>query len=190
MIKSLFVPPKNKKGVISIILFFLMLFTVLILGFIAAVSFGIIDFASETITPIMTDLGVVGDSNISSVAENTFGTMNTLVNSMPWLIVFAYAAMLIFTIAFVVSWNVNPNPVFIGIYFVFVLLLIFGAIVMSNMYEDLRTGGDIIAVGLQDQAALSFMILHSPLIFALIAMIVGIYIFAGKQMENQGGFGV
>ena len=181
---------KNKKGVMGIILFFLILFTILILGFIAAVSIGIIDFASDTITPIMTDLGVVGDSNVSETAEYTFGTVDTMVTALPWLIAFAYVAMLIFSIVFVISWNYNPNPVFMGVYFMFVILLIFGSIIMSNMYEDIRTGTDIVAVGLQNQAALSFMILHSPLILGLMAMIVGIYIFAGKQMETQGGFDV
>jgi len=181
---------KNKKGVMGIILFFLLLFTILIIGFIAAVSVGIIDFASDTLSPIMQDIGMVGDTNVSEAAGYTFGTVDTMVTALPWLIAFSYVAMLIFSVVFIVSWNYNPNPVFIGIYFMFVILLIFGAIVMSNMYQDLRTGTDIVAVGLQNQAALSFMILNSPMILGLIALIVGIYIFAGKQMETQGGFDV
>ncbi len=181
---------KNKKGVMGIILFFLLLFTILIIGFIAAVSMGIIDFASDTITPIMLEIGVVGDANVSEAAEYTFGTVDTIVTALPWLIAFSYVAMLIFSVVFIVSWNYNPNPVFIGVYFMFVILLIFGTIIMSNMYQDLRAGTDMVAVGLQNQTALSYMILHSPMILGLIALIVGIYVFAGKQMETQGGFGV
>jgi len=181
---------KNKKGAMGIIFFFLLLFTILILGFMAAMIVGVIDFASDTLTPVMTDLGMVGETNVSEASEFTFGTVDTLVTALPWLVAFAYIAMLIFSIVFVISWNYNPNPVFIGFYFMFVILLIFGAIVMSNMYQDIRAGDDIVATGLQNQPALSFMILHAPLIFSILAFIVGIYLFAGKQAEAQGGFDV
>jgi len=181
---------KNKKGVMGIILFFLLLFTILIVGFIAAISMGVIDFASDTIVPVMTDLGVVGDTNVSEASEYTFGTVDTLVTALPWLIAFAYVAMLIFSIVFIVSWNYNPNPVFIGVYFMFVILLILGSIIMSNMYQDIREGDDIIGASLQSQTAMSFMLLHAPSILTLIVFIVGIYIFVGKENTTGGGFGV
>jgi len=90
-----------------------------------------------------------------------------------------------------VSYEFNPNPVYIGIYFIFVILLIFGAILMSNMYEDLYSSNDgVIGAGLQEQTAMSFMMFHSPWILSIIAFIAGIYIFAGKQGERQGGFDI
>ena len=47
----------NKKGnAFGIILFFLILFTILILGFIFAMVVGVVDFASDTVTPVLTDL--------------------------------------------------------------------------------------------------------------------------------------
>jgi len=139
----------------------------------------------------MQDIGMAGSTNVSQAAEYTFGTVDKLVGSLSWLLAFGYVAMLIFSIIFVVSYNFNPNPVFIGIYFVFVILLIFGAIILSNMYEDLYNSTDeVIGDGLKEQVAMSFMILHSPWILSLIAFIVGIYIFAGKQSEQQGGFDI
>lgn len=180
----------NKKGFMGIVFFFLLLFTILIVGFIATLALGIVDFTSDTVTPIMTDLGVVGSTNLSEVGGYTFGTVNTIVNALPWVMVFAYVSALIFSIVFVVSWTYNPNPMFIGIYFMFIILLIFGAIIISNIYQDLYTGHDEIATELQEQKAMSYMILHSPWIFTVLAFIVGIYLFAGKQMEMQGGFDV
>jgi len=181
----------NKKGFMGIVFFILILFTILIIGFIGVIVVSLLDYTSEVVTPIMEDIGVVGSANISEASEYTFGTVDKLVNALPWLLAFSYVAMLIFSIIFVVSYNFNPNPVFIGIYFIFVILLIFGAIVMSNMYEDIYNSGDeVIGVGLQEQTAMSFMMLHSPWILSIIAFIVGIYIFAGKQGENQGGFDI
>jgi len=139
----------------------------------------------------MEDIGVVGKANISEASEYTFGVVDKTVSALPWLLAFSYVAMLIFSIIFVVSYNFNPNPVYIGIYFIFIILLILGAIIMSNMYEDLYNSDDeVIGEGLREQTAMSFMMLHSPWILSIIAFIVGIYIFAGKQNEHQGGFDI
>jgi len=181
---------KNKKGVMGIIIFFLLLFTIVILGFAATILVSIGTYASDELTPVMTELGMVGGSNVSQAAEYTFGVTETFMAALPWLVAFSYVAMLIFSIVFIISWNYNPNPVFIGFYFMLVILLIFGCIVMSNMYQDIISGTDVIATGLQEQAALSWLILYSPLVMTVIAFIVGIYLFAGKQTEMQGGFDV
>lgn len=181
----------NKKGFMGFVFFFLILFTILIIGFIAVIVVSLVKYTSGVVTPVMEDIGVVGNTNISEAAGYTFGTVDKVVNSLPWLLAFGYVAMLVFSIIFVVSYNFNPNPVYIGIYFIFVILLIFGAIVMSNMYEDVYSSNDgVLGVGLQEQTAMSFMMLHSPWILSIIAFIAGIYIFAGKQNENQGGFDI
>jgi len=190
-LKNIFKDNKNKKGFMGFVFFFLILFTILIIGVIGTLTVAIVEYTSEVITPVMQDIGMAGSTNVSQAAEYTFGTVDKLVGSLSWLLAFGYVAMLIFSIIFVVSYNFNPNPVFIGIYFVFVILLIFGAIILSNMYEDLYNSTDeVIGDGLKEQVAMSFMILHSPWILSLIAFIVGIYIFAGKQSEQQGGFDI
>ena len=181
---------RNKRGVMGIIIFFILLFIILIIGFAAAMITAVGVFTSNQITPIMEDLGVVGSTNMSEVSEMTFGTFDTFIQAVPWLVAFTYALMLIFSVVFVLSWKYNPNPMFAGFYFVLVILLVFGSVIMSNMYQDIYDGTDIVATGLQSQVAMSWMILYSPLIMTLIAFIVGIYMFAGKQTEAQGGFDV
>ena len=42
---------------------------------------------------------------------------------------------------------------------------------------------------IREQSGMSWLILHSPSIFAVIAFIVGIFIFAGNK-DNQGGFDI
>jgi hypothetical protein len=60
---------------------------------------------------------------------------------------------------------------------------------MSNMYEDLYEGTDLIAVSLQEQGLMSYMILYSPFVMVLIAFVVGIYLFAKPSQEDSGGYG-
>lgn len=178
---------KNKKGAIGMIFFFIILFLILILGFIAVMSVSIIDYASDTVTPIMTELGVVGDTNLSQAGEITFGTADTFIQAMPWLLGFVYVCALMFSVIFAISYSVNPHPVFIGFYLMLVVLLIFGSIVMSNMYEEIYTGTDEIATRLQENTIMSYMILYSPFILTLISLLTGIYMFAKPSVEGGSG---
>jgi len=182
---------KKKRGSIVLILFFLALFTILIMGFIAAMLWGIVDYGSDTITPIMEDLGVIPgtSTNMSEYAGYTFTQANRVVQALPWIIGFGYVGALMFTIIFVISIRFNPHPVFIGFYFALIILLIFGSIVMSNMYQDMYSGDDVIATRLQEQTIMSYMILFSPFIMTLIATIAGIFLFA-RSPDTGGGFGV
>ena len=181
---------KDKRGIMGMVFFFLILFTILIIGFIAVMVVAGIDFASDTITPVMENLGIAGATNLSHASEVTFGTVDTTVQALPWLLVFAYVAMIVFSIIFVVSYQFSPHPAYIGVYFLFVVLMVFGTIIISNMYQNIHQSNEQeIGDRVRDQQAMSFLILHSPLIFSVIAFIVGIYMFVGNK-DNQGGFDV
>lgn len=177
------VKQKDKRGIIGILFIFIILFSILILGFIAAIVVGVIDFGSDTITPIMESIGVVEDANLSAAATSTFGVADTFVQALPWLIAFAYIMALVFSIIFALSYSYNPNPAFIGVYVGLIFLLIFGSIIISNAYEDIYNGNDDIASRLQSNAAMSYLIIYSPLILTIIAFITGIYLFSGRQGE-------
>ena len=179
---------QNKKGGIGIIIFFAVLMGVLVLGFIAAIAWSVLDVVSDEITPIMEGLGMVGDANVSEAAEFSFGVVDTFVQAMPWLIALGYVLALVFTLVFIFIVGYNPHPAFIAFYFSLMILLMFGCVVMSNMYQDIYTGTDDIASRLQEQTILSFMILHSPWIMALIATIGGILMFGMKNTSEGGGF--
>lgn len=188
--RSLLIPKKNKKGAFGVILFFIILFVILMIGVIASVAIGILDYGSEQLTPIMEDLGVIESTNLSQVGQYTFGTMDTIANSLGWLVGFGFVAALIFSIVFVVSYGYNPSPALFGLYLVLMILLIIFSIIISNIYEDIYEGTDEIASKIKDQKLISYMILYSPAIFTLIAVIGGIYMFAGKQNEMGGFSGV
>ncbi len=185
---------KDKRGIIGIILFFIVLLFIIIIGFIASIAIGVFDFAADEAVPVLVDLGVVNMSstssvNISEVGQYTFGQANNFIQALPWLVGFGYVAMLIFSVIFAISYGVSPHPAFIGAYIMFVVLLIFGAIILSNAYEDIYTGEDDLADRLREQTLLSYMILYSPAIITLIALMTGIYLFAVPK-EQSGGFGI
>ena len=179
----------NKKGQFGIIIFFAILLLIVVIGFMGTMIVSVVDIASDEVTPIMEDLGMVGGTNLSEVSEYTFGTMDTFVQSLPWLLALAYGLALVFSIIFVVGYSYAPHPVFIGLYFSLIILLIFGCIIMSNMYQDIYEGTDDIALRLQEQTMTSYMILYSPFIMTLIAVIAGIFLFTRTQAD-AGGFDV
>jgi len=179
---------KNKRGQGGIIILFLVLFTIIIIGFIGVMVVSILDYASDEITPIMKDLGMVDNVNLSQAAGYTFGVTDTLVQALPWLLALAYGCALMFSIIFVMGYSISPHPVFIGLYFGLMILLMFGCIIMSNMYQDIYSGDDEIATRLQDQTMMSYMILYSPFIMMLISVIAGIFLFTRTQAD-AGGFG-
>ena len=177
----------NKRGVIGIIIFFAILFIILAIGFIAAVFMSAVDFASDTITPVMEDLGVVGEANMSEIAEYTFTQTDRVIQALPWVLALGYGLALVFSIVFVVGFSYNPHPVFIGFYVALMLLLVFGAMFMANMYQDIYEGDSEIATRLQEQTMLSYMILYSPFILIVIAAIAGIFLFT-RSYGDTGGF--
>ena len=182
----------NKKGAIGILILVIVLFGILLVGFSLAIIVGVIDIVSDEITPIMTDLGMAGDStNLSEYSEYSFGTLNTFVQALPWIVAAGYIMALIFTIVFIFVVGYTPHPAFIAFYFALMVLLILGCILVSNMYQDIYSGTDDLALRLQEQTTLSFLLLHSPFIMVMIMIIGGILMFTRQSVtEGGGGFGI
>ena len=177
---------KGKKGAIGIIIFFAILMLILLIGFFVTLFWSALDIVSDELTPVMEGLGMAGNTNLSEAAEITFGTADTLIQALPWIITIGYVMALIFTLVFVFIVGYNPHPAFIGFYLALMILLVFLCIIVSNMYQDFYTGTDDIATRLQEQTTMSYLILHSPFIIMLIAVIGGVLMFA-RQANSEGG---
>jgi hypothetical protein len=180
----------NKKGQMEILWLFGILAVVLVLGIVFSMIIGFVHYTSGVITPITEDIGMIGSVNASAVGESTFGVLNTIIGLLPMLVGFAYLMFLIGSIVLVLSYRTTANPLFIGLFFALMILLILGAILGSNAYQDMYTGTDDMALELQSQTMLSFLILQSPMIFGIIGFICGIFLFSGKQNEvsQSGGY--
>lgn len=183
---------KNKKGQMGIVWFFVILFIIMVVGFAAAIFSGAFTYVSSTITPVFTGLDQdVGGVNLSEAGQYSIGTANTMVQQLPWIVGLAYVFALIGSIMFVLMYSSNPNPMWLGGFFIFMIFLILISIILSNAYQDIYTGGDELALTLQSMTIISFLILNSPYVFGVITVVAGIFMFAGKQGETvQGGYGV
>jgi hypothetical protein len=91
--------------------------------------------------------------------------------------------MLLASIGFAVYARFNPDKWLLGFYFLLMILLIFGAVLVSNMYEDFYNTAGEFGDYLQAQTLMAFMIIQAPMIFALIGFITGIIIFSGMGQE-------
>lgn len=171
----------KKANMFPVLLVMVILFSILILGFVFSIGGSIFDFAADTITPIITDIGnATSTSNISQAANYVVVPVNVLVQAAPWIIGFMYVAALIFSVVFVVSSKDNASPMYMGVYFMLTILLIFTAIIISNMYQDILVGGDEIATRLGEQTLMNYMILYSPFILTLIALMSGVFLFTNR----------
>ena len=160
---------QDKKAGIGIVIFFSVLLIILVFGFIAVIAVSVVDLASDEITPIMTSIGVLDktSTNISEYAEYGFGTANTIVQALPWVIAFGYMMALIFTIVFIFVTGYSPHPAFFALYISLMILLIFGCVIISNMYQDIYTGTDELATRLQEQTIMSYLILQAPWVLGI-----------------------
>lgn len=176
----------DKKGQIgTMYILFIVIAVILVIGFVAVLLVATVDYASDTITPIITSIGSISaDANVSQYAQYSVVPVNNSIQALPWIVAFAYIAALVFTIVFIAGYAYSSSPVLMGIYFLMMILLIFLSIFMSNSYQDIYTGNNEIALRLQEQTAMSYMILYSPFILAFITMAAGIYFFVNN---NNGG---
>jgi len=182
------ITPKNKKGAIGIIILFVVLLTILVVGFSGVIILSVVDYVSDEVTPIMKEFGVnTGDEYVEKGMNYTFDATDTIIQAFPWLFGFAYFGALIFSIVFVTFYRDNSHPALMGFYFVLMILLVFAAIIMSNMYQDIYDGDDVIAERMQEQSFMSNMVLFSPFYFTLIAVIAGIYLFSRPGRYEGAG---
>jgi len=176
---------ESKKGNIGIIILFAVLLVVtLFIGFIMVVGSSIINWTFDIAAPELTDLGVIGDTNMTDVASYTITPLNTLVQSTTWLTGVLYMMMLVGSIGIAVVFRTSPNKWLIGFYLGISLLVIITAMFISNVYEDFYDDTDDLGTRLKEHTLLSYMILYSPAIFSIIVFITGIILFSGIQ-EDQ-----
>lgn len=179
---------KQKRGQTGIVIFFVLLFIILVAGFILAITTGALTWASAQITPTFTSLGMVDNINLSQAGQYSIGAANTVIQTLPWVFGFLYIMALVGSVLFILMDN-NQSPMWMGAYFVFMVFLILISIVFSNAYQDIYNGGGDLGTQLQSMTILSFLILNSPYIFTVIGFITGIYLFSGRTQNVSGGYG-
>ena len=177
---------EDKRGNVLLVLWFItFIFIILFVGVLIALSVSITDYVFDTVTPEFNNLGMVDTFNASQASQFTITPVNTIVQNFSWMGGTLYFLMLIGIFGFTMIIRTTPSRWLIGFYFLLMVLLIVGAILMSNIYQGFYEGIDEIAIRLQEQTLLSFLILHSPLIFTVMGFFGGIIIFSGIGEEEN-----
>lgn len=180
--------PMNKKakseGMMPLVFFVGLLFVILIFGFIIVVGSAVINYVMDETVPVLTDLGVVSGANFTQISELTIIPLNNVIQQFTWLTGVLYIMLLVGVMGMAIAFRGSPDKWLIGFFLGLILILVLGAMFMSNIYEEFYTGTDDLATRLQEHTILSFMILHSPVIFTIISFIAGIILFSGGGEEG------
>lgn len=160
------------------------LFVILFLGVLFAIGSGVINWTFDEAIPEFSNLGVVGEWNASSTSNLVLTPVNSFVQSLSFLGGVLYVLGLIGVIGLAFVYRNFHQKWLIPLFFGMILLLVIASIFISNSYEEFYIGTDDVATRLQEQTILSFMILYSPTIMALIGLIAGAIMFSGGGEEQ------
>lgn len=168
---------------------FVLLFFIMIAGLMAfALFIGVfavsIKTATDVIIPEIEAIGEVGAANVTQYAEWTLEPIDTVIQSFSWLsgILYMLAIVGLFVIAY--SSRFTNNRWLIVIYFAVAVLLLFLSILISNVYEDLYNSPDVVGDGLKEHVLLSYLVLHSPVVFSILIFASAIVLFTGFGREG------
>jgi len=179
---------KNKKAqgnIMPLIFLFGILFVVLFIGFMMVVGSAIANWVFDLGIPAVSNLGTHSGVNLTQAADLTVVPLNNLIQQFTWLTGVLYVIMLFGVMGMALMFRGSPDKWLIGFFLSLILVLVLGAMFMSNIYENFYDGSDALATRLQEHTILSFMILHSPTIFTMISFIAGIILFSGTP-EGSG----
>jgi hypothetical protein len=176
---------KNKKGqqLYGILIFIVALVLIMFFGLAFAIGGAVLDWGSDEISPVLSDLGVVGSTNLSQVAQYTVTPVDNVIQSLSWLIGILYFVMLIGAMMLAFMYRSSGNKILVAFFFVLIIVLVLISIFVSNTYESIYAGSDAIASRLQEQTITSFLIIQSPMVMLIIGLIAGIIMFTPNERE-------
>ena len=170
----------NKKGNFPFILFmFFGIAILLVAGVLIAIGGGVLDMVLDEVVPEISNLGVVGETNLTEIAGYTVSPVNSVLQTFTWMggLFYVFALIIIFALAF--SYRATGEGWLIPFFILMVIMMTVMCILMSQIYAGFHDGDDELAEKLQEQTLLSFMILYSPAIISMFSLIAGLILFSG-----------
>ena len=141
----------------------------------------------DELAPVVRGIGeVTPGNNISEYADYGLNPLESIINNFQIFASIIYVVGIIFVFSMAFMFRSNLNGWTIAFYLVCVIALITISVVMSNAYEDLYDGTDDLGLALREASTLSYLVLYSPTIMAIVAFIAGIIMMTGG---NRGGYG-
>ena len=168
----------NKKGNLISTLSWISVSFVILIFFAAWI------FAHGLLTEALVSLPNVGNVNVSSIAQQTFGEINSALNSLKvlaFLMIFAIGLSTLITSALTKS-----NPVFFIVHiFVTVVVFVFG-VEVSNAYESLLTN-PLLGSTLAGFTGGNYIMLNLPTYIIIFGVMGAILISIGLIRDRGAG---
>jgi len=174
----------NKKGSFdSLMVVMIVLFVLVIAGIGIAILVSVVDWVADETLPVLSDLGMVESANLTEYADYTIDPANDVIQSFMWLggVIYLFGLVGCVGLAFVVRFT--GNKWLMGLFIVFMLMLILASIFISNIYEEFYNDTGDLGSRLKEQTLLSWLILYSPVVMSVIGFFSGIIMFTGEQEE-------
>jgi len=175
---------KPKKGFSGVLAFIIILVAVMVIAMILAFTGAITNWFSDEVTPTLEDLGVIGSTNFTEVADVTLTPINSIVHSMQWMVGVLYFIMLVGTLIFAYGYRSSENKLYLILFFMLIFLAILMSIWVSNTYEGFHSQDDAVGLQLQAMTLASFLILNSPVVIIVMGFIGGIIMMTPSEREG------
>lgn len=165
---------------------FLGLFIFMIFAFVIIMVAGIwIYIGSQTSTQLHDAFDEVDFGeyvNTSQVIDDTYGDFNTSIQSLKWVTVFVFVAMVLGI--FIGSYLVRTKPVFFVPYIFLVIIAVVVSVPISNTYEDLLSDATL-GASYSEFTMANFVMLNLPIWIVVIGFVGGIIMFSqmGRGQE-------
>lgn len=171
----------NKKGnIVAIIWMIGILFVLLLGGLFLAFGGLVVNWTFDEVVPELSNIGMVGNSNISEYTGYAITPVNNVVQSFTWMGGLIYLLGLVGCLGMAFAFRFTGNKWLMGLFITCIFLLIIASIFISNIYQDFYDGSGDVAIRLQEQTMLSWLILYGPLVMCVIGFICGVIMFTGE----------
>jgi len=175
---------KKGEGIVNVIILIGLLFLLIIVGLGLAFGTMIIQWTSDEVLPELTNLGMAGSANMTSIGSSTLNPVGNIISQLSWFTGVLYILGIFGLVGLSVGFRITGSKWLAGFFIVCMLLLIITSIYISNIYEDFYNDGGDVGAGLHKQAILSWMIIYSPVIMCIIGFVCGIIMFTGDIGEE------
>lgn len=169
----------NKKGsIIDIIIW-------VIAGIITIFVLGILIYAFSTIETELSDIGMVGNMNMSNITEQTFGQVNE--SLAPWLHTIAVIIIIMSGISILIhNFLVKAHPAFFISYFFVTIGAVIASTYISNEYMKLLSN-EVLGTTFSGFTGANFIMQWLPYFTTVIGIFGFIFLFIGIIRDKSGG---
>ena len=150
--------------------------------FILACGFFILTFVSGQITSSLSSSPLNDSAQSIQALEDT----NTAVSKVDYIFLGVFIALILGLI--ISGWFIGGNPIFMFIYFLFIVVAVVIGAILSNFWETLTTAS-VFGVTIASLPIMNHIMLYLPFYLAAIGFIGIIAMFAKPQIMEDTNFG-